>query len=268
MDLRSKYIKGKIIGAGGTSIIYAGKRIADGQKVAIKEVTHDHQLAFDLEAKALKELSTYDNADKYIVTYVDHFSSELFNYLITDFVQADDLFTFMQPDIAYLPEELILTMSKLTDALIFLHDHQYAHRDIKPENILKDRQGNLLLIDFGVASSDECLIGGGTRHFLPPERFLSFNQIPSSLAAYQAHDMWSLGLVFYNLAHGKLPFRLDRIAGRKFKLAITQTEAKINYQYGTRKQKEIIHCILKQMLIKDWTKRATIHEIRKLVDLL
>lgn len=100
--------------------------------------------------------------------------------------------------------------------LKFIHDRGYAHRDIKPDNILITEDYTIKYIDFGLACLEKCHIHDctnscegtvGTLIWMPPEIFMETRE--DSLKGSQAHDIWSLAVVMFELANGsnKYPFQ-------------------------------------------------------------
>ena len=96
----------------------------------------------------------------------------------------------------------------MSKALKYAHDKQVIHRDIKPSNILISRQGEVKLVDFGIATSQEETEDGltrdgmvlGTPSYIPPE------QIDDARNVDKRADIYSLGVVLYEMLTGKTPF--------------------------------------------------------------
>jgi serine/threonine protein kinase len=107
-------------------------------------------------------------------------------------------------------------MYQITEAVVYIHSKGYAHRDIKLDNIIIEKNTNTLkLIDFGFACyKDECYIGPGSSGYAPPETYDDYGI--NGVACAQAHDVWSLGIVFYLLANLRYPFnRIKEVENRK-----------------------------------------------------
>jgi Protein kinase domain len=108
-----------------------------------------------------------------------------------------------------LPREALQIVPQICDALQFAHDEGIVHRDIKPENILLDKRGRVKMADFGIAK----LLGGkegdltltgpwqvmGTAHYMAPEQMAKPQEVDHRA------DIYSLGVVFYELLTGQLP---------------------------------------------------------------
>ena len=156
-------------------------------------------------------------------------------------------------------DKLIKYMQQLLIALVHVHRTGYAHRDIKPENIIYDTKNNqMVLIDFGLACSEQCFDIMGSPLWMSPELFSSTP--PRSLKSAQAHDIWSLGIVFYELANLKLPFddtdvkdrlELGKMLSGKFK--------------PSHYKNDKINLMIDQMLNKNWRCRPTASSLLKYI---
>src|SRR5947199_3652144 len=114
-------------------------------------------------------------------------------------------------------EEVIDTVISVASALGAAHEKNLIHRDVKPSNVMIDRSGNVKVMDFGLAkaaSSDGSLTQSGvimgTPNYLSPEQ-------GRGDAIDGRADLYSLGVVMYELLAGDLPFRADTPAGLIFK---------------------------------------------------
>src|SRR5262245_41428688 len=131
-------------------------------------------------------------------------------YMAMEFIEGNDLAVqlrqskFVQK---LLPPETILRIIKdVAAALDYAHSRGVIHRDVKPSNIMINREGQSILTDFGLvmlpAHASHATLGNtfGTPHYVAPEQAIS------SAAAVAASDIYSLGIVLYEMATGELPF--------------------------------------------------------------
>ncbi len=97
-------------------------------------------------------------------------------------------------------------ITKITEALAYAHQRSIVHRDLKPENILIANDGQPILLDFNLAASvseSRCDIAGGTLPYMSPQHLRSLNNNGQALAS---DDVFSVGVLLYQLLSGKLPF--------------------------------------------------------------
>lgn len=143
-----------------------------------------------------------------IVDVYDHFREGSSYYIVLEYVDGISLEGLIERE-RYLPERIALTiLREACRALAYAHEHNVVHRDIKPANILISKKGEVKLVDFGIAtihgdeSSDLTQEGTtlGTPSYMAPEQFQSTRSVD-----FRA-DIYSLGVVLYEMVTGKRPF--------------------------------------------------------------
>ncbi len=194
------------IGQGGMGVVYKARQPKLDRLVALKILAPalatqpGFAERFTREARALAKLS-----HPHIVGVHDFGTSGGFFYLLMEFVDGVNLRQAMRAGVS--PEQALLLVPKVCEALQFAHDHGVLHRDIKPENILLDTRGGPKLADFGIAklsgdaSSGLTLSGAqlGTAAYMAPE------QIEQPASVDHRADIYSLGVVLYEMLTGELP---------------------------------------------------------------
>jgi tRNA A-37 threonylcarbamoyl transferase component Bud32 len=198
----------ELIGQGGMGAVYKARQPGLDRLVAVKvlprESGRDPAFAerFSREAKALARLS-HPN----IVSVYDFGQAGGLCYLVMEFVDGVNLRETMRAG-RLDPAAALKIVPVLCEALQYAHDEGIVHRDIKPENILLDRKGRVKVADFGLAkllgtAADVSLTGSrqamGTLHYMAPEQWERPNSVD------QRADIYSLGVVFYELLTGELP---------------------------------------------------------------
>ena len=133
----------------------------------------------------------------------------------------------------------------------YLHRKNIAHRDIKPENLLIDSNFRIKLCDFGwsntISKKSVRKSVCGTYEYMPPE---VVNEQPQTLKA----DLWSLGILLYEMLHGKAPFRANSLDEIKNKIEKQQIYLNTNLSKGTKD-------IIKLLLRRDSSQRCSAEEI-------
>jgi tRNA A-37 threonylcarbamoyl transferase component Bud32 len=203
------------LGRGGMGVVYKARQKSLGRFVALKllapERVRDPQFAerFTREAQALAALN-HPN----IVTIHDFGQAGGFYYLLMEFVDGLNLRQLLRTR-KFTPEEALAIVPPLCDALQFAHDRGIVHRDIKPENLLLDKSGRVKVADFGIAKMLGTVnSGGGGRTATPENVTQSTVGTPGYSAPEQKTDpqrvdsradIYSLGVVFYEMLTGELP---------------------------------------------------------------
>ncbi|NIP28854.1 MAG: protein kinase [Phycisphaerae bacterium] len=199
-----------LLGQGGMGAVYKARQKQLDRLVALKilppEVGQDPAFAerFTREARSMAKLS-----HQHVVTLHEFGQTEEgLYYFIMEFVDGTDLRHVIQSGELSADEALVI-VPKICEALHYAHKKGIVHRDIKPENILLDKEGNIKIADFGLAR----LLGRpgtaftltqvgqrmGTPHYMAPE------QIEGAHEVDHRADIYSLGVVFYEMLTGQLP---------------------------------------------------------------
>ena len=191
------------IGHGGMGIVYRGYDTVLKRDVAIKMLTKsvlgpEGQSWLQREAQAVAQLS-HDN----IVTVYDVAEFEKSPFIVMEYVEGANLSEQPLKEI----EEIVLVISQVCTALAHAHEHGIIHRDLKPENVILTKDGKVKLMDFGLACSISSRMTTegtilGTVFYLAPEQAQGKTVDPRS-------DLYSLGVMLYELTTGDLPFIAD-----------------------------------------------------------
>jgi predicted Ser/Thr protein kinase len=197
------------IGRGGMGIVYKARQPHLDRFVALKilapELSVDPGFAerFSREALTLAKLS-----HPHIVGIHDYGQHGEFCFLLMEYVDGVNLRQAMRAA-RFTPEQALALIPDLCTALQFAHDHGVLHRDIKPENILIDTRGRVRIADFGIAQ----LLSEGPSHLtltatgsaLGSAAYMAPEQIEASGEIDHRADIYSLGVVFYEMLTGGLP---------------------------------------------------------------
>ncbi len=202
----------ELLGFGGMGVVYKARQPQLGRLVALKLLPQslgaDPAFAerFQREARCLARLH-HPN----IVNVYEFGQSGGFCYLLLEYVDGVNLRQAMQAG-RFSPKEALAIVPAICGALQYAHEQGVLHRDIKPENILLDTQGTVKLADFGIAKllrepgdthAELTLTQTGSRlgtpHYMAPE------QVENPGSVDHRADIYSLGVVFYELLTGELP---------------------------------------------------------------
>jgi len=201
-----------LIGAGGMGFVYRVRQLRDGQEAALKllprSLAADPAFVerFNREARTLARLH-HPN----IVGVLGFGQSGGFCHLTMEYVDGANLRQAMRAG-RFTAAQALEIVPRLCDALQYAHSQGVLHRDIKPENILLDARGRVKIADFGIAKLLDDTGGTaaeitltqtghrlGTPHYMAPE------QIEKPADVDHRADIYSLGVVFYELLTGELP---------------------------------------------------------------
>ena len=199
----------ELLGRGGMGAVYKARQPSLDRLVALKilppESGRDPAFAerFVREARALAKLN-HPN----IVAVYDFGQTGEYYYFVMEFVDGVNLRQLEQAG-KRTPAEALAMIPKICDALQFAHEEGVVHRDIKPENILVDKKGRVKIADFGLAkilgreqtgpTLTNTGAGMGTLRYMAPE------QIENAKTVDHRADIYSLGVVFYEMLTGELP---------------------------------------------------------------
>jgi predicted Ser/Thr protein kinase/MFS family permease len=202
----------ELLGHGGMGAVYKGRQTSLDRLVAIKLIRPDaaelpgFAERFTREARALAKLNHPNIVTIHDFGRTDD-ESPLF-FLVMEYVEGTDLRRLIQGgDLA--PEQALAIVPPICEALQFAHDAGIVHRDIKPENILLDASGRVKIADFGLARLTDgdasAFTLTGTRQVMGTLRYMAPEQMEASHDVDHRADIYSLGVVFYEMLTGHVP---------------------------------------------------------------
>jgi serine/threonine protein kinase len=203
-------------------VVYKARQVRLDRPVALKVLPQalgrDPAFAerFAREARALARLT-----HPRIVAVHDFGQTGGLFYLLMELVDGVNLRGLLRRG-RLTPEEALRIVPQICEALQYAHEEGVVHRDIKPENILLDRRGNVKIADFGLAkllgvmTPDSALTG--SRQVIGTLRYMAPEQMEKPLQVDHRADIYSLGVVFYEMLTGELP--LGRFAPPSEKVAV------------------------------------------------
>ncbi|MBM7855749.1 serine/threonine-protein kinase [Desulfohalotomaculum tongense] len=197
------------LGGGGMALVYKAKDTFLNRLVTIKILRHEYVSDTDFirrfrrEAQAVASLS-HPN----IVNIHDVGQEDDTHYLVMEYIDGDNLKNFIRSNPNLSQEKIVNIVRQICDALQHAHENNIVHRDVKPHNILITGDQRVKLTDFGIAleastgtiTSTETIVG--SVHYISPEQAKGITPGPQS-------DIYSLGVVLYEMLTGQLPFKGD-----------------------------------------------------------
>jgi serine/threonine protein kinase len=203
----------ELLGHGGMGAVYKARQTALDRLVAVKilppEIVSGPAFAerFTREARALARLNHPHIVTVHDFGKVDAAGGPLY-YIVMEYIDGVNLRQMVRAG-GISSKEALAIVPQICDALQFAHDEGIVHRDIKPENILIDKKGRVKIADFGLAklaghAPDAFTLtaaGGamGTPRYMAPEQMLGAHEVDHRA------DIYSLGVVFYELLTGEIP---------------------------------------------------------------
>ena len=218
----------ELLGQGGMGAVYKVRQRELDRWAALKvlpdEVAHDPNFAerFQREARALALLG-----HQHIVIVYEFGQRDGVYFLLMEFIDGVTLRQALRASQITAADALSI-VTQICDALQFAHEEGVVHRDIKPENILIDKRGRVKIADFGLAK----LLGGptdvpmltGTHQVMGTPMYMAPEQMEGTRGVDHRADIFSLGVVFYELLTGELPLGRFAPPSQKYQLDVRLDE--------------------------------------------
>jgi eukaryotic-like serine/threonine-protein kinase len=212
----------KELGRGAMGLVYLGKDPTIQRFVAIKtmrldQLDHDDKLQ-EVKARFFREAeSTGRLSHPNIVTIYDAGEEDDLGYIAMELIEGTPLKQWARKPNLLPVNEVLLTVATVADALDYAHQQGIVHRDIKPANIMLTKDRIVKVMDFGIAkmassSKTQTNIVLGTPTYMSPEQIAGKKVDGRS-------DIFSLGVVLFELLTGQLPFTADNLSAVLFSIA-------------------------------------------------
>ena len=214
-----KYNIIEMLGKGAMGVVYKALDPDIGREVAIKTIRFDITDSDDEEmmGRFIREAQAAGKLDhSNIATIYDVGRENDLTYIVMQYIKGQSLQQVIANKKKFSPKEINDILIPLCDALEYAHQHGIVHRDIKPANILIDLKGKPNVVDFGVARVETSTLTQsgmtvGTPSYMSPE------QIMGKRVDNRA-DIFSLGVILYELATGQRPFSGGNVSTLMYKI--------------------------------------------------
>lgn len=228
------------LGLGGFGVVWLVREIGSG-RLAVAKTPHSPQMNIRVlrSAAILKRLVHHPN----IVHLLEIVKDNGKFILIQEYAEGPTLKQLLEKNISPLDKEAFFL--QLVSVISYAHKHKIIHRDIKPENIIINKNGQVKLLDFGIARDlswqppDKS--SAGTVNFMPPEQFRGQSCIAS--------DVWALGVILYIFATNAVPyFQQNDQYPQDIDIAVeSRAPRSINPQLDSSLERIIMRCLQKDL---------------------
>lgn len=218
----------ELLGAGGMGAVYKARQPGLDRLVALKilpeEFSHDVKFAlrFTREARTLARLN-HPN----IVALFEFGKVRDTYYFLMEYVEGPTLRQIVSSQ-QLRPEQALAIVPHLCDALQFAHDKGVIHRDIKPENILVTGDGSVKIADFGLSRllghDSQSTVLTGTHQVMGTPRYMAPEQFEGARSVDHRADIYSLGVVIYEMLTGELPIGRFAVPSQKVSIDVRLDE--------------------------------------------
>jgi len=198
-----------VLGQGGMGAVYKARDRELDRLIALKVIRPELATDPAILARFKQELILSRNiTHKNVVRIFDLGEAEGIRFISMEYIDGEDLRTILRRDGKFAPQEAIAVVEQVCRALDSAHSEGVIHRDLKPQNIMRDKNGRIVVMDFGLARSlgDSGLTQTGalvgTLEYMSPEQAMGS-------ALDQRSDIFSVGLIFFELLTGKAPYKAD-----------------------------------------------------------
>lgn len=215
--LGKRYEIVQLLGEGGMGAVYKAMDLELDRLVALKIIRPELAIHEEILARFKQELILARRiTHKNVIRIFDLGDADGVKFITMEFIEGKDLNSLIKEKGRLTFEECADTMAQVCTALEAAHSEGVVHRDLKPQNIMVDESGRVTVMDFGIARTMEA--GGmtntgalvGTPDYMSPEQVMGEKVDARS-------DLFTLGIIFYQLLIGQLPYQADTVQAAMYK---------------------------------------------------
>ncbi|OHD57591.1 MAG: hypothetical protein A2Y33_06015 [Spirochaetes bacterium GWF1_51_8] len=276
LTLLDRYVVTEKIGEGGMSEVFLGKDLVSDTRVAVK-LLKSHSLSnriediirFRFEASTILNMDHPSIVKVFEVGDVDTIEAGTVPFIVMEYLDGSNLQDTIRQSMKSSIEKNLTIFMSITEALEYIHNKGIVHKDLKPGNIIVDKRGRVKLIDFGMAQmkdlsriSDRDLIIGTISYMSPEQSGILKRGVD------ERSDLYSLGILGYQLFTGELPFNSTEISAliHQHIAKIPDNPSTINPKIPLSLEKIILKLIEKEPEKRYQTARSLLNDLKLLRD--
>ena len=254
--IRPKYLKGIELGKGAYGQCYVFESLEDGKKFAAKIVNKEKLIKQKSKDQLTKEIKIQQLCDYSKIVKVNNYFEDIKSvYIIQEYCTNNTLLHLLKKRKTLTEYEVQCYMFQLIQGLKYLHSRRIIHRDLKPSNLFLDKKMELKIGDFGLIAivskdNDRRKTFCGTPGYIAPEIY------ENNEKGYLFEvDIWSMGVIMYQLLTGELPFNGSDV------FEIKNNVLSITYNQNHPKLSNEAKDLIGQIFVKDQKKRPGLIQI-------
>src|SRR5262249_16546824 len=246
----------KELGSGAMGTVYLARYEEDDRLVALKVIAfglsgNEPALKrFEREASILKQLKKHPN----IVRVFAHGKWRGTPFFAMEYIDGESLDRVMARRDRFTWQEVIDIGRQLASALQHAHEKGIIHRDLKPSNLMVTREGTVKLTDFGIAKDVDVTALTGANNTIGTAAYMSPEQCKGEKNITGKSDLYSLGVVFFELLTGRKPFAADS-AVDMFMMHVNEPPPRVRNQPGCLDVPQALDTLIHQLMEKRQDRR-------------
>lgn len=212
----TKYELKQVIGQGGMATVYLAEHKTLKKQVAIKVLDDSFVKSPNIRSRFLAEAKNMANmSHPNIIPVIDLIESQHIVAFVMEYSAGDTLKSYLESKGALPNDKITYILFQMLDALCYVHEKGYIHRDIKPSNFIISKDGVVKLLDFGIAKNIDSAsleyTQTGTNQMIGTPLYMSPEQIKSTKDVSILTDIYSLGVVLWEMVMGQKPYNTKTI---------------------------------------------------------
>jgi serine/threonine protein kinase len=221
----SQYETISLLGQGGMAKVYLAEHKSLGHKVAIKLLNKEYFYKDNIRKRFLAEARNLAGMNHpNIVRVMDLIEENESAAFVMEHIEGRTLRDYLEEKGKLPDDEIRHLFGQMLDAVGYVHEKGLIHRDIKPSNFMLDSRGNIKLLDFGIAKSQDASSAEytqtGTGLQMGTPMYMSPEQIVSTKAVTTQSDIYSLGVVLWQMVSGNKPYDVSALSNFELQLTI------------------------------------------------